>query len=73
VIADRIADLGRKGSWPDILADLDSLTGEGRAALAASLKDRNRGSSASKGWARAVLRTSCGARQLCPNDLTPAC
>jgi hypothetical protein len=23
---ERIADLGRKGSWPDILADLDSLT-----------------------------------------------
>jgi len=25
-LEERIADLGRKGSWPDILADLDSLT-----------------------------------------------
>jgi len=25
-VEERIADLGRKGSWPDILADLDSLT-----------------------------------------------
>jgi hypothetical protein len=25
-LEERIADLGRKGSWPEILADLDSLT-----------------------------------------------
>jgi hypothetical protein len=25
-LEERIADLGRKGSWPDILADLDSHT-----------------------------------------------
>lgn len=25
-LEDRIADLGRPGSWPEILADLDSLT-----------------------------------------------
>jgi hypothetical protein len=35
-LEDRIAAIGRSGSWPDILADLDSLTGKRFVVRAAS-------------------------------------